>query len=517
MRLKHDWWLFAPILILALTHGGLYASLMPPWGLIDEEQHLHYIQFLAEEWAIPRVGQTTLSPEIIDSAFKTRRWEHFHWPAPAYPAPQYMGLEGQSYEGYQPPLYYLLLAPFFSILQGDILEKLYALRWISLLLSLLTLVIVFRLGRRLFPGQPAIAYLSCLLLALLPERTAAVGRVNNDTGVEVAAAALIWACTAGVLDRLSWRNSLLLGALFGVSFLFKTSASVLLVPIALTFWMNRSSPSLLKYLMGSAGISAALIVPWVARSLLLYGDLTGFSSFQKMTNFAAPTFNASRLIAAVWDAFRHVWLVWWKGGRAESNVIVSVLIFALLLASVVAGMNLWRDTRADRRDYLRNDVISIYAVSIAVCAFAVVASYFAGAVPVIQGRFFMPVLAPVVLLLAAGIWRSTPRMLWAAGTLGALLLMSLSSLFGNLLPFHYYWSAFVNPGGHPLVEHAALDTAARWQLFLSRLLNDKPETIRALLPWLLGAFGISLASIPLGCATFPRLKRGGMQLLEDRN
>src|SRR5258707_13519757 len=117
-------WILLMILVLALLRGGLYASYLPPWGLVDEEQHLHYVQYLAEHQAIPVVGQTYLSAEIIDSLFATHRWEIFHWPGPPSHAPESMGLEGYSYEGYQPPLAYLALVPIYWLLPGDILTKL---------------------------------------------------------------------------------------------------------------------------------------------------------------------------------------------------------------------------------------------------------------------------------------------------------------------------------------------------------------------------------------------------------
>src|SRR3989304_130835 len=100
--------LMLSILLLGLFHGGLYASFLPPWGLIDEEQHVHYIQSLAVHQEIPLVGKTYLSQDIVDSLFETRRWEVFHWPTPQSRDPRAMGLEGHSYEGYQPPLFYLL-------------------------------------------------------------------------------------------------------------------------------------------------------------------------------------------------------------------------------------------------------------------------------------------------------------------------------------------------------------------------------------------------------------------------
>src|SRR5688572_7592509 len=93
------------LMLVAFFHGALYAAFLPPWGLIDEAQHLHYIQYIAEAQRLPVAGDLYLSEEIVDSLFATRRWETFHWTPPPAPDPQVMGLEGFSYEAYQPPLF----------------------------------------------------------------------------------------------------------------------------------------------------------------------------------------------------------------------------------------------------------------------------------------------------------------------------------------------------------------------------------------------------------------------------
>ena len=113
--------LLAILLGLAWLHGSLYAGLMPPWGLIDEAQHLHYIQHLAEGRGQPVVGETYLSPEILASQFATKRWEVFHWTTPTTADPVELGLEAHSYEAYQPPLFYWLMTPLYWALPGDIL------------------------------------------------------------------------------------------------------------------------------------------------------------------------------------------------------------------------------------------------------------------------------------------------------------------------------------------------------------------------------------------------------------
>ena len=67
----------ALLLLLAFLHGALYALFLPPWGLIDEAQHLHYIQYIAEQQSLPVAGELYLSDEIVASLFATQRWQTF--------------------------------------------------------------------------------------------------------------------------------------------------------------------------------------------------------------------------------------------------------------------------------------------------------------------------------------------------------------------------------------------------------------------------------------------------------
>ena len=193
--------LLAVLLVLAWLHGSLYAGLMPPWGLIDEAQHLDYIQSLAEGRGQPMWRESMLSPEIIASHFATHRWETFLWTPPATEDPAAMGLMAHSYEAYQPPLFYWLMTPVYSALPGDILDKLFALRWVMVTLSLIPVWVVFRLARLFRPADLRFAGIATLLYISLPERTMAVSRLNNDVLLEVWAALALLVLTVGRRGR----------------------------------------------------------------------------------------------------------------------------------------------------------------------------------------------------------------------------------------------------------------------------------------------------------------------------
>ena len=50
-------YIIAVILVLGFLRGSLYALTMPPWGLLDEEQHFDYIVKILKQGAPPVVGK----------------------------------------------------------------------------------------------------------------------------------------------------------------------------------------------------------------------------------------------------------------------------------------------------------------------------------------------------------------------------------------------------------------------------------------------------------------------------
>lgn len=485
------------LLILAALRGGLYASLLPPWGLIDEEQHFHYVQHLAEQRAIPVVGQTYLSPSLVDSIFAARRWEVFHWWTPASTDPRTWGLEGHSYEGYQPPLFYGLLAAVYQFLPDDILSKVYLYRWLLVGLSLLTIWITYRLTSELFPNQPELPLAAGLILVLLPERTMAVSRINNDVLLEVIAAAFIWILTRIELHGLSVRRSQGLGLLLGLGLLTKMSMAPLALLLPLSFWSQRRSAGWWRSLLWLAGIAAALAGPLVIRNWRLYGDPTGFAAFAQLSPATSVPLSLASLVAALSDLFRYFWVVWWQGAVVGVNPILKWLYLILAAATALAVYGTARGLAQTRPLDRRARIIVGYLAAIGIYAAAVAASYFSGAVPIIQGRLMLPVIVPIVIVLVWS-WWSQGKLGRAAliVTAGTLVAADALSLFGNLLPYFYYWSAFVVQGvAQPT---APFDWRSAWALLSERIVADKPAGLRPMLAALPILYGLWLAVTGFG-------------------
>lgn len=469
-------WLLA-LLILAFLRGANYALNMPPWGLLDEEQHFDYIMKVAQTGRPPVTGRDTLDPALAQSILDSGRHQKFHWPAPASSDMATWGLEGFSYEGYQGPLFYYLCAPFYWIIPGTLIDKLFVLRLLMIALSLVTVWAAAKITQELFPTDPWLPFWVCLLIISIPERTSSTGRLTNDVLLEVIAVLFVWLCTRAARRGISWKSALGLGLLAGLGLLTKVSFAGILVLLPLPFLLAiRRNGTILKALLtGTAAL--AVSGPFLYQSYRLYGDPTGWQGFVSLYSHFAPLWNPPFRLATIaqasWKIFGSFWLVWWNGSDAVYSPWLQVFWAAMFILTLAA---VWGFIRflIGRFQPRRNDFWILAAYLVTTLAFLLLAGvgYFQGKFPVIQGRFLLPILFPVVLIFVLGLMQYA----WGRSVLLAvcviLLVMDTLSLFGNLLPYHYYQSAFYQDG--QMVAHT---WPGFWQaagLFLSRYLSDKP-------------------------------------------
>lgn len=478
---------------LAFLHGLLYATLTPPWGLIDEAQHFHYIKFIAENRSLPIEGETLLSADIVESLFATRHWQTFHWQTPAGHSIEQLGAVGYSYEAYQPPLFYLLLAPLFSILPADVLTQLFLLRGVMVILSLTTLYFLWRTVNLIFPHDKTWTVLVLLLLVALPERTFAVSRLNNDVLLEVFGSAIVWLCTCTLVYGLTVRRAIQLSLLLAIGLWVKLSLFVMIAPVLLLFWRSRYAEKWKQSLLISSTIVGFSFFLLVARNSWLYGDWSGISAFHRIMPIHPPDWTLGNFLSTIYRMFAHVWVIWWKGAESGSNLVIVgfyILFAIVLLISLFAirrqlSQTFCPDTKTKR------EIVIVYLFMIVAYAGATIVSYFQGMIPVVQGRFLLPVMIPIVVVWSWGV-RTLHYGKWIMLSLiGVLFLLDFLSLWGNLLPFYYYWSAF--PANDYINESGSASILYSIKKFVSQLAADKPIWVGLLLPWIVSAYSLVLA------------------------
>jgi len=188
-----------PILlsVITLALGLIYLAVIPPWGGPDEPRHYEYVRLLNEKGRL--VSWDDIDPkvmtEIIVSMDAVNYWK---WGVSAWkrqtPGELPKNFEaiyiGGEHQLHQPPLAYLLyLVPFKFVANSPIRTQLYALRLLSILLNIVTVLAAYVAGRELFRDDPTMALALPVFIMLLPQHLFLHSTVMNDHLVE---AALAW-------------------------------------------------------------------------------------------------------------------------------------------------------------------------------------------------------------------------------------------------------------------------------------------------------------------------------------
>ncbi len=237
------------------------------------------------------------------------RYLHDTWKLPIYQA----GFE----EANSPPLYYLAIAPFATASklppmvvvndargQGmsmapprvfassdrdwDWYRPVLVARLWTVLLSLVTIVVVYRTAAMLLPWSGALA--TAALAAFLPQFSFRAVTVSNDAAVILFAALLTMSCVQLLTRGFTWRRGLIAAVTLAAAYLSKILAIALAAPLALALLeapaVSRRTddgaeatdvrvPMRARVLRLSVLlVSLALVLPWSLRNVMLYGDPT---------------------------------------------------------------------------------------------------------------------------------------------------------------------------------------------------------------------------------------------------
>ena len=334
--------LLALIIVGYLVLGGLYAARTPAWQVPDEPAHYNYIAQVAGG-ALPVLEVGDWDNDYLE-AIKSSGFK-----------PDAIGnrLGTIQYEDHQPPLYYILAAPVFSLTGG----QLFPLRLFSVLIGALVVLSAYATVAALFPGQPYLALGTAAFVAFLPQHLAMMAGVNNDCLTELIVGLTLFACVrwlrgganAGRAER---NNALLLGLLLGLGFLTKTTAYMLVFVVAAALLLRarreRWMPARVLRIFAVIAIPAALLGgAWWLRNVGVYGvpDVLGLRRHdavvvgqQRTAEFITVKGTGQYLIDAVQTTFESFWgRFGWMGVPWPRNIVTLLVffnVFALMGASV---------------------------------------------------------------------------------------------------------------------------------------------------------------------------------------
>ena len=192
-----------------LLFGAGYTVLTPQWQNPDEPAHFNYIRQLAETKRLPALEMSDYDQAYLEEIVRR-----------GFPAE--LAIDPLCYENHQPPLYYLLALPVYSLTENRVL----ALRLFSLALGSGVIMLTYLAGRTVLPENPPAACTAAAFIALLPQHTAMMASINNDALAELFMALVLWLALRERLHLSTGRTErALLGVVTGLALLAKLTVA----------------------------------------------------------------------------------------------------------------------------------------------------------------------------------------------------------------------------------------------------------------------------------------------------
>jgi hypothetical protein len=433
-----------PLLVglLVFANAAVWAHVTPAFQAPDESEHYAYVESLSERHE-PLASVTLDDPPDPYSGHQTVALESarvFSTNEAMDGRPPWLPVYEQQYHdrvaAEQPrrddgggfavaasphsPLYYALLVPGYRVAKGDVFDELVAMRLISALLGGIVGLCAVLLVMELLPGRRTMAAAAGLLAGFQPMFAFMSGAVNNDMGVNAAAAVVLLLLIRTLRRGFGLWQSVGLGAALVLMPLAKGTGYALypaaLLALGLAAWRWRDSWR--AQWRGAAGLVAsfaAVYLTWI----LVSGSLDrstfttpggqvpgkGFGALSHpfdalaylwqvflpklpfMTDHWSQSWPALEIYAKRgWGAFGWYAITWPEG-------LYKLIMAGMILIAVMGLATLWR-----RRDWTRSHVpeILVLLTAIAGVVTAVHFAYYtdtthADSFPE-QGRYLFPVI-----------------------------------------------------------------------------------------------------------------------------
>lgn len=430
---------FFIILLIYVLLGTLYAIETPAWQAPDEPAHYNYVQYIAERGRLP---------ELCPGDYPATYLEEIK----AQGFPPSMSIDPLRYESHQPPLYYIMGAVVYRIAhllsEFPMPRTLLTLRFFSLVLGALGLVVNYKLTQAAFPSCRLLALGTTAFAALLPMHVAMTATVNNDALAELILNLLIWSLILSGQRGWNTKKSLRIGVLLGLAFLTKMQTYIAfgLVPIAL-IWdtcqiegENALFPKrALKYAGMMYGMALVMALPWLIRNVTLYGvaDPLGMARHDRVVVGQLTTAQYltqkgfwSLVRALVVTSFQSFW-----GQFGWMGVVLHPRIYrTLALLSGMAALGLGHFVISRRSSVPRLSVHTKRSVLLLTTwAILTTLSYVWYNTKYVQhqGRYLFPALVPWGIAFTIGIYQVLYRVSRLVAVLlaaGAVLLLVLAAL-----------------------------------------------------------------------------------------
>lgn len=460
---RRDLWL---ILVLTLAKGIVWSVVQPPLQAPDETAHFTYVQYLAENGQLPKVGPTEEdAPEVLEfwrrarfSEVRSSAGSLYRPVTGAPPALSRLSANGNSSAGAYPPAYYACAALCYRLAyRADVTARFYAARLSSAFLGLLTVAAAWLIGRSLFPRSRTFPAAFCLTAGLQPMNSMLGASVNNDA-LLIPVSAIAFAIVLASWGTRSRLAPLALGTALGIGLLTKPQM-IYVAAAATAMFLLRRRASLFNPVKDMLGIVAPVVLVfgwWAVLALIRFGSPLGTMVFQTVREGDSSIWHYARtnlLSRSALVRAHALWIqmYWGRFGWLDTpfpNLVYAIILLLVLLALV--GLVV-----AHRRRELPNGqtiaLCGLFVLGNLAFLYAVEAQYVHRFhTTMLQGRYLLTALLPITVLLLVG-WRGLVPGRWRgwsdAAAASAGVLLNVAAV--RLLLFRYYGIGIRDAVTHP--------------------------------------------------------------------
>lgn len=469
------------LLAAVLLVGLAWALLVPPWQSPDEQWHFAYAQTVAEHGRLPDAGNSnSFSTEQLVAARRSRADRmpfkpevKAPWDTGQYDAWRRANRRlgpgaaddggGVNNAASNPPLFYVVEAFPYAVAGGDVFDRLYAMRLVSVLFLLVAVTATWLLAGELFGRSRPLQLAAAAVVGFQPMAAFMAGSVNPDSLLLALWSLALWLGVRILRHGVTTRSALALVLVAGAAVLTKATGYLLVIAAAVVIgsqiWRQRSWGT-----RGLVAVGAACLL--VAALPFAVAELAGRTALNQVGNTTGQNvslfhFPASYLGSYLWQfylprpsfltvlpggidheygfdvVFRGGWALFgWKDVRL-SNTVYSALLYvsiAVVVAAVAAVV-----TRRVRIDRAAAAFLLLVSVGLVLALHWVEFRFVVErGESFLQGRYLLPLLPVGACALAAALTllRFRARVAGVALALAALVALQVVSLAAVLERFY---------------------------------------------------------------------------------